>query len=208
MSDLTESLDRIVGWLHQQIREHPEATKGWWPRPITQKNNSPLVKPGLSSTAIEEITQNLGRQLSPEVYELYKWGNGTKNYDSIVGFDWLFDVGQGWGFFMAFGFSPLQVAVSESLRRKKGKALTIFIGSDCREGDLVFDEGRNYFPIIFRDFKGGADDTIIKYDSLVTMMLTVADCYEQAYYIDSRGYHKDEDKALEIWKKYNSCIII
>lgn len=209
MSDLTEALDRILNWLYQQRREHPEATQEWRLRSPEEENNAPLVNPGLSSAEIEEITKDLHLQLPPEFYELYQWGNGTQYDDSLFEFDWLFDASEGWGFFIGFGFFPLQIAVSESLKWKEGRALSIFIGRECREGYLVFDESYQSFPVIFRNFKGGANDMIIKYASLTNMMLTIADCYEQAYFINAHGYFsKDEDKAFKIWQKYNSHQIV
>lgn len=209
MSDLIEALDRILNWLRRQNREHPEATQGWWLRSPEEENNAPLVKPGLSSAEIEEISKDLRLQLPPELCELYQWSNGTQYDNSLYEFDWLFDAGQGWGFFMGFGVYPFQLAVSESLRWNQGRKLTIFIGRECRDGYLVFDKNSQLFPVIFRDFKGGGNDTLIKYASLTNMMMTIADCYEQAYYINSNRYFsKDESKALEIWQKYNAEQIV
>ncbi len=209
MSDLTEALDRILNWLQQQRRQHPDSTQEWWLRSPDEENNAPVVSPGLSYASIEEITKDLQLELPPEIFELYQWGNGTQYDSSLFEFDWLFDIGQGWGFFMGVGYFPLQMAVTESLQWNKGSILNIFIGRECIEGYLVFDKNYQDIPVIFRNFKGGANETIIKYASLTNMMLTVAECYEQAYYINNNGYFsKDEDKAFKIWHKYNSEQIV
>ncbi|MGB3651637.1 MAG: HEAT repeat domain-containing protein [Rivularia sp. (in: cyanobacteria)] len=207
MLDLTEALNRILNWLQRQKREYPQATEEWWFRLLEEENNAPFVKPGLSSAEIEEITRNIQQEFPPEVYQLYQWRNGSFYNDSC--FDWLFDIGKGWGFFMGLGFHPLQTLVQKNSRHTKTSGLNLFIGSDCKDGYLIYDKYSQSFPIICIGNKGGAGQTISKYASLTDMMLTIADCYEQAYYINANGYFsKDENKALEIWQKYNSHHIV
>lgn len=185
MSDFTEALDRILNWLRQARRTHPKATQEWWLRSPDEEDNAPKVKPGLSQPEIQEITKDLSLHLPKEVYELYSWGNGTECSESR---DWLFDAGAGWGFFMGFGFYPIQMAVADSLKWNRKNTLTIFHGRECKEGYLAFDKNQKSFPVIFRDFKGGGEHTIIKYACMTSMMVTIAEWYEDAYYINDRGY--------------------
>ncbi|MGF1674094.1 MAG: HEAT repeat domain-containing protein [Rivularia sp. (in: cyanobacteria)] len=207
MSDLTEALDRILNWLQRQKREYPQATEDWWFRLLEEENNAPFVQPGLSSTEIAEITKDIQQEFPPEVDQLYQWRNGSCYNDSC--FDWLFDMGTGWGFFMGLGFHPLQTLVQKNSRYTKTSALNLFVGCDCKDGYLIYNEYSQSFPIICIDNKGGAGQIISKYASLTDMMLTIADCYEQAYYINNYGYFsKEENKALEIWQKYNCHQIV
>lgn len=76
---------------------------------------------------IAEVTKDVQQKFPPEVYQLYQWRNGSY-YDDYL-FDWLFDIGKGWGFFMGFSFYPLQTLVQKNLRWKKRSALNLFISS-------------------------------------------------------------------------------
>ena len=209
MSNLTEALDRILNWLQRQKREHPQATEEWWIRSPEEKNNAPFVKPGLSLAEIAEVTKDMQQKFPPEVYQLYQWRNGSYYGNSMFDFDWLFNVDKGWGLYASCGFYPLQILARGNLRWEKRSILSLFVGQDFIDGYLIWDEDSQSFPIVFMYSKAGSDETIIKYVSLTAMMLTMADCYEQAYYIDADGHLiKDENKVLEIWKKYNSNQIL
>jgi len=85
-------------------------------------------------------------------------------------------------------------------------ALEIFYGyyDGCLTGYVYKDENYKYYPVVFRDYKGGCDTVLRLYSSLTNMMMTLAESYETAYYIGENGYlRKDKNKVLEIWRKYN-----
>lgn len=222
MSTLTDALNRILNWLHQQRDEDPDiAKKNWWP--FSDVPDPPHLEPGLSRSEIAEITKDLPVPLPQEVIELYQWSNGSRDRQYNYEFDdWLFDVGWGWGFFMGMSLLPLQSAVDEyqkkiSFRREivwqyqqlkeyiPDLTLCLFEGRECKDGYITIWENKEVCPVIFWNFKGGADEVISKYSSLTQMMLTIAETYEEAYYIQSDGFFgKDENKASEIWRKYNA----
>jgi len=226
MSLLTEALKRILHWKYQQYCFYISNLK-------KKQSNSSLdieesffkFNPGLSIQEIRNITKDLPFQLPPEICELYQWRNGLIN-----GLDCFFDVGRGWPSVTWCGFKSLQAVVNQAmtvLERKSYMAeelgkwgiipdtwswqsgLWIFPGDECRDGSVVINKNDLSSLVIFVDYKGGGNTVIAKYASLTSMMLTMADCYEQAFYRDDRGYLScDEEKARKIWQQYNSERIV
>lgn len=82
MSTLTDALNRIMHWLEQN-------------RP----NYAATFLPGLTDEEIQQKLSNLQFQLPEEIYELYRWRNGSQDEDngSIV--------------YPSFGFMPLDEAL-------------------------------------------------------------------------------------------------
>jgi HEAT repeats/SMI1 / KNR4 family (SUKH-1) len=196
MSDLTDALNKILYWLQQNRPSDVE-----------------LLETGLSEAEIEEIIEDLPLQLPQDILELYKWKNGSTIIGEYENFCWAFE----W-----WSFYSLEIVINGYRHRLKSSrnhywapefpykthnSLGIFFSPELTDtGYAVIDETKHQVsPIIFLHSKAGADTPIIKYASLTTMMQTVAECYEQAYYMGADGYLvPDEVKKLEIWRKYNS----
>jgi hypothetical protein len=221
---LTEALDRILNWLHKQQRQHPELSHRYWCLGATTPIDNqlyPQLRSGLSRAEIVEISKNLPEPLPPEVIELYQWRNGGQS-GIIYMSDWLFNFGEGFGQQCAASFLDLQSAVSsyESKRSNILQDVTIdnlltsrydkdsikfFDAMECVEGYMVLNQNRKSYPIVFWDFKGGGDTVYSKYTSLTDMMVTIAECYENACTVDDRGrLIENKDKIWEIWRKYNA----
>lgn len=227
MTVLSEALDRILNWLHEQQRQHPEIHRYryWCEDGITPIDGQfyPHLRSGLSLSEITEIAKDLPEPLPPEVIELYQWRNGglcgiDYNYMS----DWLFNFGEGWGEQYATNLLDLQSAVSgyqnkESnllkditienliLTRYDNNSIEFFRSAECVEGYMVMNQNRKSYPIVFWGFKGGGDTVYTKYASLTDMLVTIAECYENACNVDDRGrLIQDKDKFCKIWRKHNS----
>jgi HEAT repeats len=221
---LTEALDRILNWLHKQQRQHPELSHRYWCLgAMTPIDNQlyPQLRSGLSRAEIVEISKNLPEPLPPEVIELYQWRNGGQS-EIVYMSDWLFNFGEGFGQQHAASFLDLQSAIS-SYRSKRSNSLQdvtvdnlltnrydnnsikFFDAMECVEGYMVLNQNRKSYPIVFWDFKGGGDTIYSKYASLSAMMVTIAECYENACTVDDRGrLIENKDKIWEIWRKHNA----
>ena len=218
MSDLTEALDRILNALPQ---------KPWMEFPGIEHDSS-LLQPGLTHAEIEEIVKDLPIRLPEEIYELYQWRNGSQTV-STWQYAGLFDIYHSFSGFGPWGFLNVQFAVDEYLKSKKyavtepeilnrlsaferlsgfqnPTSLEIFCGiNSCDTGYVAFHEGCKSIQVVCYNFKGGGHEVIAEYASLTDMMVTLAECYETAYYREADGYlAKDTNKVWEIWRKYNS----
>jgi hypothetical protein len=224
MTVLTEALDRILNWLHEQQRQRPELSHRYWCLGATTPIDTqfyPQLSSGLSRSEIAEITKDFPEQLPPEVIELYQWRNGAQSGITYLS-DWLFNFGEGFGQQRAASFLDLQSAVS-NYRSKRSNILAdvnvdnllntrydnnsmkFFDAMECVEGYMVINQNRKSYPIVFWDFKGGGDIVYSKYASLTDMMVTIAECYENACTVDDRGrLIENKDKSWEIWRKYNA----
>lgn len=190
MSDLTNALNKILSWLQKNYPSHVA-----------------LLQPGLTEAEINELLEDLPLQLPQDIRELYQWKNGSRIIGEYEDFCWAFD---------SWSFYPLELVIDAYCHNldwaplfdnKSYTSLNMFFSSPDRSenGYAVIDNSRETSPIIFQYCKAGACEQIIKYASLTTMMQTVAECYEQAYYKDADGYLvPDNMKKLEIWRKYNS----
>jgi HEAT repeats len=224
MTVLTEALDRILNWLHEQQRQHPKLSYRYWCLGSNTQIDGqlyPQLRAGLSRSEIAEIVKDLPEPLPPEAIELYQWRNGGRS-DITYMSDWLFNFGEGWGQQCAANFLDLKSAVS-SYRDKKSYSLEditvenllitrydnnsikLFHAMECVEGYMVMNQNIKSYPIVFWDFKGGSDIVYAKYASLTDMMVTIAEYYESGCIVDYRGrLIENKDKFWEIWRKHNS----
>ncbi|PSB54967.1 HEAT repeat domain-containing protein, partial [Chamaesiphon polymorphus] len=222
---LSEALDRILNWLHDRQRQHPEFSGYYWGEyggyNRIDDRLYPQMRLGLSRLEIAEISKELPEPLPPEVIELYQWRNGSISDDPRI-YNWLFNFREGFGSQRAAKSLDLQSAVS-SYRNKQSYSLEdvtvdnllttrydnnsmqLFEAAECVDGYMVMNQSRQSYPIVFWDFKGGSDVTYTKYASLTDMMVTIAESYENACTIDKRGrIIENKDKWWEIWRKYNA----
>jgi len=197
MLTLTKALNRIFKYLE---KHKPEAIS--------------LLQPGLSDSEIEELVKDLPIQLPEEIYDLYKWKNGSGKSPGLEHIAYIFD---------EFSFYPLEVAIGKYrpklIKDKRWKDiyssswLEIFFCYIGEVGGYVFvDDSQETSQVIFAYHKDG-DDITQKYTSLTSMMTTIAECYETGAYSITK--HEDctvtvtnnEQKAHQIWCKHNSEIV-
>jgi SMI1 / KNR4 family (SUKH-1) len=195
MSDLTNALDRMLNWLRQY-----------------KLSDISLLQPGLSNVEIDKLIENVPLQLPQDIRELYQWKNGTKIVGDHANFSCIFET---WAFY------PLDIVIDAYKHTLKlyentytpmfgfdsVDALNIFFSVEpTNMGYIIFnDKVPEASVIIFQYCTGGDCYPIIKYASLTDMMLTIAEYYENAYYISNNGALTLDDKqALGIWRKYNS----
>lgn len=196
MSSLTEALNRIINRIQQ---DEPELF---------------LLQPsGLSIEEIKEIVKNLPLSLPSEIYELYHWSRGFSRkelyenlFKSNILNPFIFD---------GFALLSLQEAVElyqEKLNDSKyyhehhmevynPNWFEIFI---CYMGDIegyvVVDDNRNTCSVISIVKR---EEIRQKYVDLTSMMLTLAENYEQGYC----NSVAEPQKFNEIWQKYNSSLV-
>lgn len=203
MSALTEALKTIDNWMQTYRPQF-----------------SSLLQAGLKTEEIDEKTQDFPFQLSEDLYELYRWHNGT----SGNGLE-LNEV----EFFPCFIYISLEesiekykefVKIENKIKNYKNNKDSFNKTSDFTEWSpfwipIFNNDGQFYFAIFN---KGSSDNVpiglydpewtepIIEYDNLTTMMLTISECYQtEAYYLDKEGWlEEDETRVIEIKKKYNS----
>ncbi|AFY80207.1 HEAT repeat domain-containing protein [Oscillatoria acuminata] len=196
-TELTDALNQILSWVEQY--------KPWF---------VDYLQPGLSKNEIDKLVKNLPVQVPPEVYELYQWRNGATKGDLCKETAWIFE---------NWTFQPLQEALlraqsyhsSLSPSKPEGvdlvKLFPIFYPPQGPEqGVIEISINKEFYsPVIFLDFEQWPD-TIKKYASLTSMMLTMAECYETgAYYHDEKAYDQSyisshPEQVRQIWRKYNS----
>lgn len=194
MSLFAESLERILSWL---IKNNPELALS--------------LQPGLTREEIEEKVRNLPFRLPEEVYQLYQWRDGDGQWD--YGKSRLLP---------GYSFIPLEAALEE------------YVAINQYREDLLQDHQEEvwqkpWFPILMFDpkeylFIPGEVEKIktapvfqlflesgesLKYATVTSMLLTIAECYETGAYYLSDGYLKeDEEKVASIQRKYNPEITI
>ncbi|MEC4988928.1 MAG: hypothetical protein SAJ37_09285, partial [Oscillatoria sp. PMC 1068.18] len=189
MSQLTQALEVILKWNSKHY-------------PLTVTN----LNPGLSYAEIKTITKNWSIQIPTEIYELYQWRNGVGDGSKSCEFAGIFD---------CWGFLPLQditvekqPGIDEYEARYKinypHNSLNLFFGFEWfYKGYAVISEKGKIKWIEFGEVIDGGWEIIDHYNSLTSMMLTIAECYENAYYVDSLGYlSKDQEKTAKIRQKY------
>lgn len=180
MSILTQSLEKILNWLRVN---DPESVSG--------------LRPGLSNSEIEQLTNPLSLHLPWEVREIYHYCNGKIALaESLV-------------------LYPLEVAVQNTCYADwmKGNVipssrniLPLFQGDGKDFYYVVCDVAERNSPV-WCVFVGGYP--LICAASLTSLILTFWECYETgAYYIelDEEGYpyvERDFNKFQNIFQKYN-----
>ena len=193
MSELTQALERILA------RE-----KEIYPPTVAKLN------PGLTKKEIDNLTKDWLIILPTEVYELYQWingvGGGYKNYE--LG-----------GLFEIWSFEPLQ---NLSIERQPSPyeyplntpfySLNMFFSYEsCFRGYVVFNEKRETQWIELVDIVDGCCERMwhytpfYYYKNLTSMILTIAESEEKAYFKNSQDIWKlNENIYKKIWYKYNS----
>lgn len=185
MSALTEALNRIFNWLQQH---NPKAIS--------------YLKPGLTYAEIEELTKNFSVLLPQEVYELYQWRNGS-NSDAIT---FIFD---------NMELLPLQKALKlyKVTRQSKPDLFPLFFSeAELKYSEIVLQGNFDNYPITFSDAKE-YDLVELGYTSLTSMILTIAECYENGAYdliYDEKlnDFIRNSQKINEVYHKYNYEIIV
>ncbi len=199
LTSLNQALHRILKWLEEH---KPEAIS--------------LLQPGLSNNEIEELVKDLPIQFPQELYDLYKWKNGSEDSPEQENVAYIFN---------GFSFYPLEYAIKiyrQKLIKRNRSTLNInslgwieiffhYIGKEVG-GYLVIDDSQEAGQVIFTYNKDGAE-TVDRYTSLTSMITTIAECYETgAYSITKNEYltgsvTEDYQKAHQLWCKHNSEIV-
>lgn len=205
MSALTDSLNRIMQWLEKNRPDYAAS-----------------FLPGLSDSEIRDKLANIELELPLEIYELYRWRNGTQNGEdpkSVI--------------FPCMEYMPLDEAI-EYYDDFLENTINIFDEQDFQDifelldanqinqyGDkkylfpfyrsncdflavLLSKEKQQYSPII------NIDDVLelsFVYRNLTAMMKTLAEYLKTgAHYLDEEQEYYlngDEEKMLPIFQKYN-----
>jgi SMI1 / KNR4 family (SUKH-1) len=167
MSELTSALERICTWYWD---ENPQS--------------SPIFQPGLSECSIDELVKDLQFPVPDEVYELYKWCNGSS--EKRIAFNQYY-------------LLPLDQAVR--LRQDK---YGLNYGEDWMQDDpswfplfklwcdhafyVVILGDKNKSPV--RNYDPECENYNIYYESLTNMLLHSADWIESALY----------NEKIELWE--------
>ncbi|NQE34274.1 HEAT repeat domain-containing protein [Microcoleus asticus] len=198
LTSLNQALHRILKWLEEH---KPEAIS--------------LLQPGLSNNEIEELVKDLSIQFPQELYDLYKWKNGSEDSLGIANAAYIFEY---------FSFYPLETAI-EQYRSKlnfnkqwrnniySSSWMELFFCYIPEVGGYVLVDGSQEISQVIFAYHKDADDITKKYTNLTSMITTIAECYETgAYSITKDEYFtgsqtKDHQKAHQIWCKHNSEIV-
>ncbi|MGB3757344.1 MAG: SMI1/KNR4 family protein [Rivularia sp. (in: cyanobacteria)] len=188
MSELTQALNRIMTWLSEN-----------------QPSFAASFLPGLTNEQIHAAVQHLPFELPEEIYELYRWRNGTQERHDC-------------DFYPAMEFLTIEKAVklyediatndgTEEEIRFEGYKFFTFIVTDNDFTNILIGTKEKPLPVIY--FYAEDCETEIAYSSLTNMMLTIAECYETgAYYLTEDGFvEQNEVKSAEIFRKYNPNIL-
>jgi hypothetical protein len=173
---LTNALDAILLWLSTNLPEYVD-----------------VFQPGLTRFRIQDLTEFLEFVLPEDFYQLYQWRNGVRYepmktlgpvfyflpIDEVVSFrDW----------------ANSNILVSDDCipRYKNGPVLPI-IQSNCEYYALVLGRNPQEACVVLLDEIG---DAVLRYDSISSMMKSIAQCFESgAYYLNEDGL-VDEDIRL------------
>lgn len=201
MSVLTDSLNRIMAWLE-----------------VNRPDYAALFLPGLSDEEIRDKLVNLELELPEEIYELYRWRNGTEDEDmkSLVPSIEFRHLDQAIKYYNNFVGNPLTVFdekdyqnIFEKLDINRGNIYgnKFLFPFSCTNGRyysavLLSKEQQRYSPIVHISFHF---ELKVIYRNLTGMMQTFAECLETGvYYLDEEGFlDGNEQKMLPIFQKYN-----
>jgi cell wall assembly regulator SMI1 len=197
MSDLTDAIERLYRYFQDDFEQ-----------------GNIILKPGISQTEIEKVTTSLNLHLPQEIRELYFWANGD-----YVG---------GEKAFAGLQFLSLQEASEtyhKTLREAKKQAL--IFGRDASETWWnqrwfpIFGMEEGYYFIITSEEQTKASPVFCydykdwdnlrpkyKYTNLLSMIQTIAECYETGAYRLIEGeygkYFEEDFETIEaIRLKYN-----
>jgi hypothetical protein len=191
-SKLLNSLERILLWMSKYL---PEYVK--------------YFQTGLSQPEIQAAVEDIQYSLPNDFYELYQWHNGT-----------LDECTQSLG--PVFYFLPLNQVlefknwlswdISKTDRvwvppRYLGNPVLPFVKSNCEYYSLVL--SRNYRDQAHIVLLDEVSDAILKYDSITSMMESIADCFEtEAYYFNEEGFvEENEHLSAEVLRDRNPKVI-
>lgn len=201
MGELTNALKRIFDWL----KKYDSYRYSIW-------------QPGLSFSEIEEKVKVLPFRLPQEVYELYQWRNGftsgKRGWMNALGGHDFHDLDFLVKNYFDFMNSSLEYALNKnnddvSIRNPQWFSL---LGHDKQDYFVVGErEQKQASPIYCFDYGDIYDfRPKLKYSSLTSMMLTIAECYETGVYyhyrveeIDQISFRMNYQAAESIRKKYN-----
>lgn len=167
MSQLFNALERIMTWLEEHLSEHAQS-----------------FLPGLNSEQIDKLLLPITTSIPEEIYEIYRWRNGRKTFPPINGvFPDIYD------FFpldeVVETYKHINIPPNEGgfLEEKFSNIRFVpFLGYlDPGTCAYVIGESNNISLIVsFFEAEGPTE----YYDSLTSMMLSIAECYERgAYFI-------------------------
>ncbi len=193
MTVLTDALERIIGWYGRHLPDIADS-----------------FLPGLSDNEIQEHLNDTGISLPEEIYELYRWRNGTTEEVGSIGI-----------VFPTMSLLPLE----ESLERYNE---LIQISYALDDNDPIKFEGDRLFPFLESDgdylavpvakeskissrilwIPSELTDIRLMYSSLTSMMLTLAECYDVgAYYLNDEGLIEGiDERVAEVVRKHNADI--
>jgi len=168
---LTDALNRILNWL---LHNDPKAASS--------------LQPGLTRTEINELVKCLPFQLPEEVYELYQWRNGCQPEQEFL----IFHRMELLSIQKAIKYSEINRLSEEIYKLYDSHTFPLFYSiPDLTCGEIVIDRDVKNYQIIFSDIK---EYGLFKlgYTNLTSMMLTIAECYEEGIYqliADSEAHH-------------------
>ena len=200
MSVLTDSLNQIMRWLEENRPDYAAS-----------------FLPGLSDAEIREKLANVELELPEEIYELYRWRNGTEYGEDpksvIFPCIEFMTLDEALEYYDDFVENTLEIFNDEDYQSildvnqvnlyGEKKHLFSFYRSNCDFlAVLLAKEKQQHSPIINID---DALELSLIYRSLTSMMQTLAEYFETgAYYLGEEGYlDGDEEKMLPIFQKYN-----
>jgi hypothetical protein len=184
MSDLTNSLNRILAWLE----EH--------------SSKSALgFQPGLLSETIEEKPSILPFFVSREVYELYRWRNGDEGYSSVFGYLWFLNLDRACEFSQDINDENML-----EIRAQNGGPSYLFPMFDF-DGEYFAIQGGETLTAAAPIFHvSDCCDVSFAFINLTEMMSAIAECYETGIYAareDGAIIVVDTIQFGEIRRKYN-----
>jgi hypothetical protein len=190
MSLLTNALNQIRAWV---------------------ETNYPLgiqhLPPGLNRFQIEALIQSLPFSLPDEIFELYQWSAGN-NEDSLTNHAFFFDPYEG----MALCSLERAIALSSTFDDEFDEVAVKYLDQPLFpifeiEGSFLCLVGNlDTSPVIF---VSDISEITIRYESLTTMMLTLAECATSGVIsLGNQGYLVyGNDKFANIYHQHNPNLL-
>lgn len=163
---------------------------------------------GLSRAEIDELIKDLPIKFPESLYELYQWSNGPKQELNEENYGHIFILD-------GYDILPLAKAVETHLDKLKrvedwNKELNCYNPSFFKvffpcyggvEGYIIINDEKEDGEVVFCHYKDF--DITVKYINLTSMMLTLAECYEQGKYYNIGK----SPETYEVWRKYNLRLV-
>lgn len=165
------------------------------------------LPPGLNRSEIETLVQTLPFQLPDEIYELYQWSSGNSE-DSLTNHAFFFDPYEG----MALCSLERAIALSSTFEDEFDEVAVKYLDQPLFpifqfEGSFLCLVGNlESSPVIF---VSEIREIIIRYESITTMMLTLAECFTTGVTsIDNQGFLVyDCDQFSPIYCQHNPDLL-